>query len=160
MQIFKDRQGREWTVELTLGSVRRIKNLVGVDLLDIANEKIFEGLANDPEQLVNVVFAACKPQAEKNNVTDIDFGEAMAGDTIAAATGALLEELVNFIQAYKPRRGQLLRRALEKLEAVEEKAIQKAEALIGSDEFDKHIEKALGQSLTSLPGLSEPTRTD
>ena len=109
MKSFTDNKGRTWTFEVTVATVKRVRALCKVDLnsiveLDKNNKpsaELLERLSSDPVLLVDVLYAVCKPQADKQNITDEDFGEAMAGDAIEHATTALLEEIIDFFPATK-----------------------------------------------------------
>jgi hypothetical protein len=96
MQSFTDSSGVLWDVNVTVETVRRVKRLIDVDLLDAVKGEFIAGLADDPVQLADVLYCVCKPQADKLGVTDEQFGERLAGDVIDHATAALLEALVNF----------------------------------------------------------------
>jgi len=96
-------------IEVTVATVKRVRALCKVDLNSIVeldknskpSAELLERLSSDPVLLVDVLYAVCKPQADKQNITDEDFGEAMAGDAIEHATTALLEEIVDFFPATK-----------------------------------------------------------
>ena len=64
---------------------------------------LLEQLSTDPILLCDVVYVLCKPEADQQNVTDEQFGQAMAGDAIEHATTALLEELVDFFPLARRR---------------------------------------------------------
>jgi len=104
MRTFHDNAGRNWTVTLNVATLKRIRALTGIDLINIIsldehrkpNVELLERLSEDPILLVDVLYAACKPEADSQSVTDEQFGAAMAGDAIEHATNALLEELVSF----------------------------------------------------------------
>ena len=104
MKNFHDNAGRNWTVTLNVATLKRIRALTEIDLINIIsldehrkpNVELLERLSEDPILLVDVLYAACKPEADSQNVTDEQFGAAMAGDAIEHATNALLEELVSF----------------------------------------------------------------
>src|SRR5690606_23834975 len=72
----------------------------------------------------DVLYAVVKPEADARNVDDADFGRALAGDSVAAATTALLEGLVGF---FPTPRARLLRQALAKLDAWQTAALTTAE---------------------------------
>ena len=95
MQTFTDSQGRPWSLVITISTVRRVRELVGVDLMQIAGGELLNRLS-DPVTLVDVLWAVCKPQADVKGINSEAFGEAMLGDAIEAATNALLAELVSF----------------------------------------------------------------
>ena len=106
MKSFTDNKGRTWTLEVTVATVKRVRALCKVDLYSIVeldknnkpSAELLERLSSDPVLLVDVLFAVCKPQADKLGITDEDFGESMAGDAIEHATTALLEEIIERLQ--------------------------------------------------------------
>ena len=151
MKVFKDTAGREWTVEVNVAALKRVKSLVGVDLLGVLDGTLIERLVRDPVLLCDVVYAACKPQADQRSVSDEDFGRAMAGDAIEHATEALLEELVGFCPS--PRDRANLGRVLKATREVMDKARDIVEARLESGELEKAAERALAQ-LQTVPGTS------
>ena len=76
-------------------------------------------------------------------VTDEDFGRAMAGDAIDHATTALLEELVSFFPS--PRDRANLQRVLQATWRVMDKARDMIEKRIDSGEIERLAEQALAQ---------------
>ena len=96
MKTFVDNAGRTWTVQVNIGTVKRVRDLVKVNLLEVIEGKLLEKLISDPILLCDVIYCLCQSEAETRNVTDVDFGRSMAGDAIEYATTALLEELVDF----------------------------------------------------------------
>jgi len=151
MKVFKDNAGREWTVEVNVAALKRVKSLVGVDLLGVLDGTLIERLVRDPVLLCDVVYAVCKPQADQRTVSDEDFGRAMAGDAIEHATEALLEELVSFCPS--PRDRANLGRVLKATREVMDKARDIVEARLESGELEKAAERALTQ-LQTAPGTS------
>ena len=97
MRTFQDNAGRGWTVEVNVAAVKRVRDLLKEDLLEI--ETILPRLYADPVLLCDVVYCLCKPQADERQVTDEQFGQAMAGDALADAQRAVLEELADFFQS-------------------------------------------------------------
>jgi hypothetical protein len=147
MKTFTDNLGRTWSITITVDTVKRVRSLLSVNLLDAAGGKLLEQLATDPVLLCDVIYVVVKPDADTKNITDVEFGRAMAGDAIASATSALLEELVDFFPT--PKRTPL-RKALAKMKAFEMKALKLAEERLDSPELNKRLENALG----SLSGTS------
>lgn len=123
MQTFTDTQGRVWTIAITVDAVKRVRALTGTDLLAVAGGDLLERLSTDPILLADVLYACVKPEADAKQVSDIDFGRALAGDAIAAATAALLQDTVDFFPA--PKRA-LLAKALGKLGEVQTAALAEA----------------------------------
>ena len=100
MKSFTDNMGRAWTLVVNVATVKRVRALCGVDLNSVIevedgkpSAKLLERLSSDPVLLVDVLYAVCKPECDRLGVSDEDFGSAMAGDSVDAATQALLELL-------------------------------------------------------------------
>lgn len=118
MKTFKDNAGRTWTVAVNVAAVKRCRALVGVDLYGLVDDG-FAGLGkllNDPVTLVDVLYVLCKDEADKQGITDEDFGRAMAGDALGAAADAFVEEFTDFFPDPRVRAG--LKGVVEKGRAV------------------------------------------
>ena len=126
MKTFTDTAGREWTIELHTTAIKRIRSLTGVDLLADDGAGVVAKLIRDPELLCDVVYAAVQPQADERGVSDEDFGRAMHGDPIGAATEALVDELVSFCP--NPRDRAALGKAVAAMYDVMDKARDLVEA--------------------------------
>ncbi len=124
MHTFTDTQGRAWSVAITVDTIRRVRALTGTDLMGVLGGDLIERLSGDPVLLADVLYAVVKPEAEARGVDDADFGRALAGDAVAAATTALLEGLVGF---FPSPRARLLRQALAKLDDWQTAALSAAE---------------------------------
>ncbi|MCL4196233.1 MAG: hypothetical protein KJZ69_01960, partial [Phycisphaerales bacterium] len=104
MKTFRDNAGNEWTVEINVAALKRIRSLTGTDLLEvISGGDLLERLMRDPVLLCDILYALVKPQADQKQISDEAFGAAMAGDAIDAATAALLDELVAFCPSPRDR---------------------------------------------------------
>ena len=82
MKTFKDNAGRSWDISVTVDAVKRVRSLLDVDLMEAAAGKLIQQLADNPVLLCDVIYCIVKPQADEREVTDEDFGKAMAGDAI------------------------------------------------------------------------------
>ena len=155
MKSFTDNKGRIWTLEVTVATIKRVRALCKVDLnsiveLDKNNKpsaELLERLSFDPVLLVDVLYAVCKPQADKLGITDEDFGEAMAGDAIEHATTALLEEVIDFFPEAKRL---VMRKILSASRKFSEAARRKLEAELNG-EFESRVVSTLEQ-LTGSSG--------
>ena len=161
MKTFKDNAGRSWTLIVNVAAIKRVRSLLDVNLMEAVEGDLLEQLSTDPILLCDVVYVLCKPEADQQNVTDEQFGQAMAGDAIEHATTALLEELVDFFPLARRR---VLQKALTKLKAVEEKASKFAEAALNDPKFDEQLDAALNNITDSVSNLqaslgSTPTDT-
>jgi len=163
MQQFKDNAGRSWTVDINVATLKRVRGLVGVDLMQVIEGSLIEKFIRDPVLLCDVVYAICKPEADAATprVSDEEFGTAMAGDAIEAATGALLEELVAFCPS--PRDRANLGRVLQATRKVMDRARDLVEKRLDSGELDRLAERLLqsagassGSALASSESIPAP----
>jgi hypothetical protein len=153
MKTFTDNAGRTWTVAINVDAIKRVRSLLNVDLLEILEGGLIEKLYRDPVLLCDVVYAVCKPEADALNVTDEEFGRAMAGDAIEHATKALLEELVGFSPS--PRDRANLQRVLETTWSVMDKAREVVEARLAAVDADQIVAQALATSGSSSGAVPE-----
>lgn len=161
MKTFQDNQDRQWEVELNVDALKRVRGALEVDLLTVMDggeDSLLERLVADPVLLCDVIFVLCRPQAEKKKISDEDFGRAMAGDAIDAATTAFLEEVVNFF----PRaRREVLGKALKKIKKLEAMALKAAAKVLDGKALDKKLQAELDEKLSDLdPPTAGGSSTD
>jgi len=153
VRTFKDTEAREWTVKITVSTVKRVRDLIGVDLMDTVKAELIQEMHRDPVLLASVIFAVCKPQADERGLTVEQFDDAMGGDVVQDASNAFFEALIDFFPA--PRRG-LLKQIMEKIKALEALAIEAAGAKLNSGEFEKAVTDLLAGPLSiATPESSE-----
>ena len=168
MKSFKDCTGRAWTITVNVGTMKRVRALCGVDLYKIIeidennnpSSKLLDQLSSDPVLLVDVLYAVCKPDADKLGVSDIEFGESMTGDTVESATNALLDELVDFFPEAKRQVFRKVLLATRRFQAATEKQLN---ALLSDPQFDEKIDSELKRLLGSsgnTPESSESTQAN
>lgn len=132
MHPFTDTTGRAWELALTIGAAKRVKGILGVDLLDLAggNPPLITRLHTDAMLLIDTIFVILKPEAEAAGVTDEQFGEALGGDAAWNAYQAFTAELEDFFrQFHRPdleRTVAINRRLMETKPAKAVDYIQKA----------------------------------
>lgn len=154
MKSFTDNLGRTWTLVVNVAAIKRVRALCDVDLNSIVevedgkpSTRLLERLSGDPVLLVDVLYAICKPECDQKNISDEDFGAAMAGDAIESATNALLEETVDFFPEAKRL---AFRKILTASRRFEEQAKKRLAALMSDSAF----EDRLVSELERLTGLS------
>ena len=145
MKPFNDSVNRTWTVTINVDAIKRVRSLLGIDLLKVLDDgcRLLADLHDDPILLVDVLYCLCKPQADLQKITDEDFGRAMFGDAILHAHTAFIEELADFFPSARQRAAlkkvigktnqvvdRLLIHAETKLDGVDPEAV--AKTLIGS----------------------------
>ena len=171
MRQFKDNSGRSWTVEINVATLKRVRGLTGVDLMQIIEGTLVEKFIRDPVLLCDVVYSICKPEADAAKVSDEEFGKAMAGDAIEAATNAVLDELISFCPSPRDRAnlGRVLQAANRVMEKARDLTEKRIEALTSESELDKLVSRMSppphplpepltpGSSSTSAPEPSAST---
>ena len=167
MRSFKDNADRTWTLTLNVWTVKKVRDLLGVDLLDLSDSDsapstgdakptgLIYRLIADPVLLVDVVYAVCKPEADARSIGDEDFGRSMAGDAIESATEALLAEIVDFFPSARDR--ARLTMVLAKFNQVVAKANDLLDAKANAMDVETvtaSLEKMLGDSSGDVPESS------
>ena len=158
MKSFTDNLGRTWTLVVNVATVKRVRALCEVDLNTVVevedgkpSAKLLERLSSDPVLLVDVLYAVCKPECDQRGVSDEDFGAAMAGDSVEAATDALLDEIIDFFPETK-------RRAFRKILSASRRFGEAAKKRLAELLEDGRFEDALVSELERLTGLSPNAR--
>lgn len=123
MKIWTDNKGRQWRVSVTVATIKRVRDLTGIDLMGICDGTLVAKLAGDPIALVDVLYAVVHPQAMENKVDDNEFADGIGGDCIQAGLDALMTELIDFFPAPKK---SVFARVWEGLKQVEAKAVNQA----------------------------------
>ena len=156
MRSFKDSVGRLWPVEINVAAIKRVRGLLGVDLIKLFDDEMkpLAELVNDPVRLVDVLYCLCKPEADARGISDEDFGRALAGDVITQAVDAFVEELIDFFP--DARRRNLLRKAIEAGRQANEVLMTHAESLIDRIDWQAEVKKFI-DSYTNSPGSSAST---
>lgn len=151
MRNFIDSSGRVWVVDISVATIKRVRTLTGVNLLEVIQGELIEQLSSDPILLADCLYAVCQPQAVREGVSDEAFGQSLAGDVIDRATTALLEGLIEFFPEPKRR---LLEKATAKYRQVQTQALALVEAKLDSPELEAKILKDLEAELR-LPAPSD-----
>jgi len=136
MRAFKDSAGREWEISITIGAVKRVRDLLKlngetVDLLSpfTGTPPLVTRLFLDLCLLVDVIYALCRPRAQELRISDEEFGASIAGEEAKAAYEAFFEELIDFFQ--KAGRKEAAKMVSGNLELVQ------AEMKAGADAFER-----------------------
>ena len=137
MKQFNDKHGVEWEISVTAGSIKRVRDLIGVDLF-----KPGEGepptlvRVHEPALFCDVLYAVCQPEAKRRNVTSEQFGEGLAGDVIHAARAAFFEEYHDFFLGLgAPAEAAALARVREFFDTVIKTGAEALAAILTSSEL-------------------------
>lgn len=157
MPVFKDTSDREWQVTLDAPKIRDVRTRLQLDLV-AADGGAFDKLAADPVLLVDVLWVLVGDQ--RSDVTDVQFGRSLGGDSLEAAANALTQAALDF---FRPGQRSLLRCLDEKQTALRTKAKDLAIAKISDPkleeaflarvaaELDKGLSKLLNTNSTGSP---------
>ena len=87
MRSFTDSEGREWQVSVTVGSIRRVRDLLGVNLSNYLEGEppLIDRLQRDVVLLGDVLYCLVKPQADERGVSDEKFGSALSAEAFGIA---------------------------------------------------------------------------
>ena len=162
MHTFADNLGRTWYVAVNVTTIRRVRGALDIDLYQLVDDgmQALGRLVADPVRLADVLYVLCKDEADKANVTDEDFGRAMAGDAIALATDAFLAELTDFFPDERSRAA--LRRVIAAGREVRTKLLVHAEAMleaINPEECASNLISSWTNSQASSASTPAPSRS-
>ena len=148
MHSFVDNSRRTWEVAINVAAVKRIRGLLGIDLYALVDDgfKSLSKLVSDPVTLADVLYCLCKDQADKQSISDEDFGRALAGDAITQAADAFVEELIDFFPDARARAS--LRKAIEAGKTVRDKVLSHAEKILDSIDTETEAKKWISSSGT------------
>ena len=148
MRQFTDTKERVWDVELNVRQMKRVRDVLGIDLVNVIQAgkdgavatDTLDRVANDPILLVDILWVLCEGQAKAAGVTDDDFGSSLAGDSIADATRAFLDELVDF---FPGARRLFLKKAVDLARKYETENLGMLEKALASPEFEERLKTSL-----------------
>lgn len=98
MQIFRDKSGIEWTVELNAGSIIRIRaeSSGRFDFYNPSKDELATTLADDLPTCWEALWFVCSPQAKAKSIDAEQFGRLLADEALLAGQKALLDEWRDF----------------------------------------------------------------
>jgi hypothetical protein len=92
---FKDRTGTEWPVEVTVGSLRRVREATGLKLGELMTDRTqLERLYQDDELAGQVLFELCRSVCK--GMTQHEFIELLHGQALREGRDAIVEAAANF----------------------------------------------------------------
>jgi hypothetical protein len=154
---FKDKLGREWALDLTVGDLKAVRRATGVEFTVGGGVTLFDQigrLAGDPELLGRAVWELVKDQAAEKGVEYDSFEKGLDRDTVKGSALALVDAFLDFYHppAAAAAMREAVRGAMDKTEALIGRRV--AETLEGAVEaFDplSHLSRSAGSTPAS-PG--------
>ncbi|MDX1967000.1 MAG: hypothetical protein SFV23_07510 [Planctomycetaceae bacterium] len=103
MRSFVDKKGESWPVEITLGTLLRVKHATGHDMLNIAapvkgEQPLAVRLVREADVLAAVLTAVVQPYLRGKSVSDEEFADRLGGKAIDDGMVALLQEWADFFR--------------------------------------------------------------
>lgn len=103
MRSFVDKTGESWPVEITLGTLLRVKYATGHDMLNIAppvkgEQPLAVRLVREADTLAAVLTAVVQPYLRGRSVSDEEFADRLGGKAIDDGMVALLQEWADFFR--------------------------------------------------------------
>ncbi|QDT07794.1 hypothetical protein K227x_62220 [Rubripirellula lacrimiformis] len=137
MKTFKDNQGHEWNLALSLASVRKHRQTLGLDLFNHEHHRqVMESLVDR----LAFCFLLVEEQAKAIEVSVDQFEERLYGDGFSTEAGvAFLEELADFYQ-------KLGQKAFAMLTTIAIKAIRAGETRMQDLESSGQITSLISQA--------------
>jgi hypothetical protein len=143
MQTFTDRLDKSWDMQLTVSSLKRVRDLAKADLGAMIEDPTQAKRLDDMTVMGRVIYAVVKPQADASSITEDAFLELLDGPAMSRAAGAFWQELESFFRPCLPLVGGLIALAIQ----VRRKA--------RSDETPPLPPASSGTGSTSSPAPSE-----
>ncbi len=159
MKSFKDTNGKEWNIGITIPAVKRVRASLDVNLLELekGNPSLLTRLGTDLMLLADVTYAIVKPQAEAANIAEEQFFDSLSGEAVRSAQDALYEGLAEFFKGLG--RNDVAAAAGMQREVMDRASAEVAKRIQGLD-IDAELEKAMGSALAEvdamLSGTTEP----
>ena len=157
MANFSDKDGRNWQVNLNVHTIKQIKQILEIDLLDEKVHEVLQQIADDVVLAVDVLYLALKEQLDTAQISDEEFGKSLGGDCLNEAVGALVQALINFYP--NPQKREFLKRLWEKstkhMDKTNQEMLNMLEDVRVEETIAKRMEEAKEQGIqNAISGLS------
>lgn len=146
MKSFKDSKDRTWLITINVGAIKKVRAILNIDLLNIAETEgksdfsLLQKLYDDPVLLVDVIYVLCKDEADKQNISDEDFGQGMTGAALDSAVTAFLAELTEF---FPPRKRLILQKAVDLIRRFDQKTEEAIADYLSNSNLDSYLDAEL-----------------
>lgn len=154
MRQFRDSKDQIWIIAVDVSAMKSVRSLLKIELHTLMDDG-FEGLnklLSDPVALGDVLYVLCSKQAAAAGVSDEDFGRRLAGDTLAEASLALTEALIDFFP--DPAIRLRMRTAVSKGKKISELMAKRNRDVLDKIDPEKIVEEALAKTSKDSSGSS------
>lgn len=144
---FRDADGRDWPIVLTVGKCRAVKEHCGIELHKLwANEHGLAGLITDPVLFAEILWCLCETKADAISVSPTEFGDALDSESLELAFSAFTEAIVLFTP---PAMRQAVRKAIETEQEAQTRSGEALANWVDSDKVKQAIDKKIQQAVTA-----------
>jgi hypothetical protein len=149
MHQFTDLNNQNWSLVINTLALERVDAATGIYLTELLDEQLqgLSDLLRRPSRLARVLLVLVEDQLAAKNITPEQFLAGLAGDALAQATDAFIEELVDFFPDARGRAG--LRMLLVKFRQVRDLALDEAETKLKNLDPTSVVRQSLGSSTNS-----------
>jgi len=158
MPDFKDAKGDRWDVAITGGTIKRCLDKLGVDLGRplIGDDPPLTRFQADLAFRVDVIYVICLPEAEGRGLEAEAFAERLGGETLYAASQAVLEAWALFFRSLRRPEGE----AIDQAARVETEIYDVAAAHFSGPglaaALDREVESLRAELLADLQSRNRP----
>lgn len=145
MREFTDATGNVWPLAITAGTVKRVQDLLAVDIgQPLAGPTPWiTRFDSDIVFKVDVICAVCRPVMAERGVSDEDFAAGLGGEALYAASMAFWEELTDFFRSL--RRSEIVA-AMSRQREIIERAMELTTAKISGTEMTELIAQEMAKT--------------
>lgn len=150
MSRFKDKNGREWSIDVTVNTLRRVKAKTEFMLTDLVTKDKAASGFDDPLKLFEILYWAVDP-----GISEEDFGNALDDAACRSALDALIEATIDFFP--EPRRSILLESWQETRRILDEETAEGAAAakkVVRNPAFKTRLRAEVKKLLSTSGGSS------
>ncbi len=150
MASYKDKQGREWVIELNFALADAIKTRHKIDVIDLTGvgKAFVEFAYSDMRLLGELLYTLCEEEITRLKLSPEDFGRAHTGPVLMEAKRAIEEAITDFSQS--PEQADVKRKLFR---AANQTVAKRTGEL--TEQF--LAEKMYGDAALSMPELLEST---
>lgn len=143
MATWTDSTGQDWVIAVNVSTARRVKELAGIDVLDVFDGALLARLSVDPVALVDVLYGLCSRKADERGLTYEQFAERTTGDALESAVPTIVQAITDF---FPSGRREVLRRLWERVRMADEAAVKLATEKIDSETVTAAIQRTMANA--------------
>lgn len=158
---FTDALDREWVIEISTYTIKRLKTELNFSFDDLFAEPDqeqpkktvakYQSFLNDDAKFSDVLFVVLKDEAEKRGVSQQDFDKGLRGQANVAAIRAFHAAYTDFSRAPRTtflRGVTIVAEKEEKLQRIAEKRMTKEAEKLTDEKIEQMVEKGINEAFS------------